>query len=39
MKTATPQDTFDHMIGSGALSYEWWHAVDSMALRPMATMP
>lgn len=28
MKTATPQDTFDHMIGSGALSYEWWHAVD-----------
>jgi len=28
INTATPQDTFDHMIGSGALSYEWWHAVD-----------
>jgi hypothetical protein len=21
---ATPQDTYDHMFGSGALSYSWW---------------
>lgn len=24
MKTATPQDTFDHVFGSGALQWEWW---------------
>jgi hypothetical protein len=27
MNTATPQDTQDHILGSGALGYEWWHAV------------
>lgn len=25
MKTATPQDTWAHTIGAGALQYEWWH--------------
>jgi hypothetical protein len=24
METATPQDTFNHTIGAGALSYGWW---------------
>jgi hypothetical protein len=24
MSTATPQDTQDHMLGSGALSWSWW---------------
>jgi hypothetical protein len=24
MKTATPQNTFDHMMGAGALSWSWW---------------
>lgn len=24
MKQATPQDTYDHMFGSGALSFSWW---------------
>ncbi|HVV11598.1 hypothetical protein [Amycolatopsis sp.] len=24
MATITPQDTCDHFIGSGALSYSWW---------------
>jgi len=24
MKTATPQDTCDHMMGAGALSFSWW---------------
>lgn len=28
MKTASPQDTYDHLIGSGALSYPWWHELD-----------
>jgi len=30
VKQATPQDTFDHMMGAGALGYSWWcdlHAV------------
>lgn len=34
MKTATYQDTFDHMLGSGALSYSWWHAVDVNGIEP-----
>jgi hypothetical protein len=24
IKTASPQDTYDHMFGSGATSYSWW---------------
>lgn len=24
IKTASPQDTFDHVFGSGATSYSWW---------------
>lgn len=24
MNTATPQDTYDHTIGAGALSFGWW---------------
>lgn len=24
MKTATPQDTFDHMLGAGAFQWSWW---------------
>lgn len=28
MKPASPQDTFDHVFGSGALSYEWWLRAD-----------
>lgn len=24
INTASPQETYDHMIGSGALSYTWW---------------
>lgn len=24
MNSATPQDTQDHMLGSGALSWDWW---------------
>lgn len=24
MKTATPKDTWDHTIGSGALTFSWW---------------
>ncbi len=24
LRTATPQDTYDHVFGSGALSYHWW---------------
>lgn len=27
MKTASYTDTFDHMIGSGALGYGWWRGV------------
>lgn len=26
MKTATPQVTQDHMLGSGALSWSWWQS-------------
>jgi hypothetical protein len=22
--TSTPQDTYDHMIGAGALTWSWW---------------
>lgn len=24
INTASPQDTYDHMFGSGATSYSWW---------------
>jgi len=24
MRTATPQETFDHLMGAGALQYGWW---------------
>lgn len=24
INTASPKDTYDHMFGSGALSYSWW---------------
>jgi predicted component of viral defense system (DUF524 family) len=24
IRSATPQETFDHMLGSGATSYTWW---------------
>jgi hypothetical protein len=27
MKPANPQDTWDIVIGCGALDYEWWHNV------------
>jgi hypothetical protein len=27
MNPATPQDTFDHMIGAGAFQWEWWHGL------------
>jgi hypothetical protein len=27
MKTATEQDTFDHIFGSGATHYSWWLGV------------
>lgn len=26
MKTATPQDTYDHLFCSGALQYDWWYS-------------
>lgn len=25
MPTAAPQDTYDHTIGTGALTFSWWH--------------
>jgi hypothetical protein len=28
MKSATPQDTQDHMLGSGALTWSWWLKAD-----------
>jgi hypothetical protein len=28
MPKVTPQDTGDHFIGSGALSWEWWRVVE-----------
>jgi len=28
METATPQNTFDHMMGAGALAWSWWLAAD-----------
>lgn len=34
MKTATPQDTFDHMLGSGATMYSWWLNVEITGLKP-----
>ena len=34
IKTASYQDTFDHMLGAGALGYEWWHAVDTTGVEP-----
>jgi hypothetical protein len=24
MRTATPQETFDHLLGAGGTSYHWW---------------
>ena len=29
MNTATPTDTFDHTLGTGALSYPWWRACET----------
>lgn len=34
INTATPQDTFDHMIGSGAFSWEWWQNVKVTGTQP-----
>lgn len=34
MKTATPQDTFDHMLGSGAFQWEWWLSVKVTGVQP-----
>jgi|HubBroStandDraft_2_1064218.scaffolds.fasta_scaffold570944_1 hypothetical protein len=28
MNTATPQDTFDHILGTGAFTYDWWLTAD-----------
>lgn len=28
INSATPQDTFDHVFGSGATSYSWWVTVE-----------
>lgn len=30
VRTATPQNTFDHMFGSGATSYSWWRSVKTL---------
>jgi hypothetical protein len=29
MKSATPQDTQDHILGAGALSFDWWLKADT----------
>jgi hypothetical protein len=29
MNTATPQDTFDHTLGSGLLSWPWWRDAET----------
>lgn len=29
IKTATPQHTYDHMFGTGAISYSWWLSTKS----------
>lgn len=30
MSTITPHDTNMHFMGSGALSYEWWHVTETV---------
>lgn len=30
MSAATPQDTFDHLLGSGAFTFDWWHRHDDV---------
>jgi hypothetical protein len=40
VKRATPQETFDHMLGAGALSYSWWcdvHAVRGQGVDGLVT--
>ncbi len=39
MKSATPEDTFDHTIGAGALSFEWWHGVTPVVTANGAGVP
>lgn len=34
MKTATPQDTFDHLFGSGATSWEWYEHLTYAGVSP-----
>ena len=34
MKEATPQETFDHMLGAGALGYDWWISVEVKGVSP-----
>ena len=29
MITATPQDTYDHTIGTGALTWPWWRKIET----------
>lgn len=33
MNTATPQDTFDHMLGSGAFGWDWWLKVETTGIK------
>lgn len=38
INSATPQDTFDHVFGSGATSYSWWVTVEGQGDTNMAAV-